>query len=93
MIVLLFHYKFAELILNSLESGLKSRHSNQRTYYTYVKFAGETIENSCCDCPNGDREVGVCSHRATTIWFFWGGGGGINAIAMTFWDFNHPVPT
>lgn len=47
----------------------KSRHSNQKTYYTYVQSTGETIENSCCDCPNGDRKVGVCSHRAAAIWF------------------------
>ena len=46
----------------------KSRHSNQRTYYTYLKFTGETIENSCCDWPNGDRKVGICSHRVAAIW-------------------------
>ena len=47
--------------------GFKSRHSNQKTYYSYVQFTGETIENSCCDCANGDRKVGVRSHRAAAI--------------------------
>jgi uncharacterized Zn finger protein len=35
----------------------------------HVQFNEEEIENSCCDCPAGDRKVGVCSHRAATIWF------------------------
>jgi len=47
----------------------QSRHSNAKTYYTYIKFSSENIENSCCDCPIGDRQVGVCSHRAAAIWF------------------------
>ena len=47
----------------------KSRHSNQKSYYTYVQFTEEKIENSCCDCLSGDRQVGVCSHRAAAIWF------------------------
>ncbi|CAF3598333.1 unnamed protein product [Rotaria sp. Silwood1] len=29
----------------------------------------EQVTNSCCDCPGGDREVGVCSYRAAAIWF------------------------
>ena len=48
---------------------LQSRHSNQKTYYTYVHFNDQQITNSCCDCPGGDRKVGVCSHRAAAIWF------------------------
>ena len=47
----------------------RSRHSNAKYYYTYIKFSSENIENSCCDCPIGDRQVGVCSHRAAAIWF------------------------
>ncbi len=47
----------------------QSRHSNRKTYYTYVQFTKEEIQNSCCDCPSGDRMVGVCSHRAAAIWF------------------------
>ena len=47
----------------------QSRHSNAKRYYTYVQFNAEDIQNSCCDCPIGDRKVGVCSHRASAIWF------------------------
>jgi uncharacterized Zn finger protein len=47
----------------------QSRHSNRKTYYNYVQFTEEEIDNSCCDCPGGDKKVGVCSHRATAIWF------------------------
>lgn len=47
----------------------QSRHSNRKTYYAYVQFNKDEIENSCCDCPSGDRQVGVCSHRAAAIWF------------------------
>ena len=47
----------------------QSRHCNRKTYYTYVQFTKEQIQNSCGDCPSGDRKVGVCSHRAAAIWF------------------------
>ena len=47
----------------------QSRHSNTRSCYTYIQFSTEEILNSCCDCPIGDRQVGVCSHRSAAIWF------------------------
>ncbi|CAF4500569.1 unnamed protein product [Rotaria sp. Silwood2] len=47
----------------------QSRHSNAKLYYTYIQFSTEEILNSCCDYPIGDRQVGVCSHRAAAIWF------------------------
>ncbi|CAF4492862.1 unnamed protein product, partial [Rotaria sp. Silwood2] len=34
----------------------KSRHSNTKTYYTYISFSTQDILNSCCDCPGGDRK-------------------------------------
>ena len=40
----------------------KSRHSKRKTYYTYVQLTKDDIQNSCCDCPSGDRNVGLCSH-------------------------------
>ena len=69
MIVLLFHYKFCNSDPQLIRIRFKSRHSNQKSYYTYVQFTEEKIENSCCDCASGDRQVGVCSHRAAAIWF------------------------
>ncbi|CAF4109077.1 unnamed protein product [Rotaria sordida] len=47
----------------------QSRHSNAKSYYTYIQFSTEEVLNSCCDCPIGDRQVGVCAHRAAAIWF------------------------
>ena len=47
----------------------QSRHSNTKSYYTYIHFSAEEILNSCCDCAIGDRQVGVCSHRSAAIWF------------------------
>ena len=47
----------------------QSRHSNSKSYYTYIHYSSTTINNSCCDCPIGDRQVGICSHRAAAIWF------------------------
>jgi hypothetical protein len=47
----------------------QSRHSSSKAYYTYIEFSSTNIRNSCCDCPIGDRQVGVCSHRAAGIWF------------------------
>ena len=47
----------------------QSRHSNTKSYYTYIHFSTEEILSSCCDCPISDRQVGVCSHRSAVIWF------------------------
>ena len=47
----------------------QSRHSNTRSYYTYIHFSTEEILSSCRDCPIGDRQVGVCSHRSAAKWF------------------------
>ena len=52
-----------------LRIRFKSRHSNCKTYYTYLHFNEKQIINSCCDCPSGDRKVGICSHRTSAIWF------------------------
>ena len=37
----------------------KSRHSNATTYDTYVQCTEKKFENSCCDCPSGNRQVGA----------------------------------
>lgn len=67
------HTAFPLQICNSdrhlLRIRFQSRHSNHKTYYTYVYFNEKQVLNSCCDCPGGDRKVGVCSHRASAIWF------------------------
>ena len=47
----------------------QSRHSHIKSYYTYIHFSTEEILSSCCYCPIGDRQVGVCSHRSAAIWF------------------------
>ena len=47
----------------------QSRHSNTKSYYTYIQFSTEEILNGCCHCPIGDRQVSVCSHRSVAIWF------------------------
>ena len=68
-IVLLFRYKFATPVFNSCEFDLNLVIAMQR-HMKRVQFTEEKFENSCCDCPSGNREVGVWSHRAAAIWFF-----------------------
>lgn len=52
---------------------VKSRHINRKTYKCYIHYdssiAGiSSIKGYCCNCPNGLRTVGCCSHVAALIY-------------------------
>ena len=57
-IVLLFRDKFATPVFNSFEFDLNLVIAMQR-HMKHVQFTEEKFENKCCDCPSGNREVGV----------------------------------
>lgn len=52
---------------------VRSRHINAKTYKCYVKYVMngsgiDAIEGYCCNCANGLRTVGCCSHVASLIY-------------------------
>lgn len=52
---------------------VRSRHINAKTYKCYVKYVIngcgiDAIEGYCCNCANGLRTVGCCSHVASLIY-------------------------
>ncbi|XP_058806333.1 uncharacterized protein LOC131672854 [Phymastichus coffea] len=53
---------------------VKSRHINSKTYKAYVEYEPQTygikgIKRYCCNCSNGNRTVGCCSHVASIIYY------------------------
>lgn len=53
---------------------LDSRYRNRKYYNTFVLLDSSRTDESavlgyCCDCYNGLRTVGCCSHVMTLIWF------------------------
>lgn len=57
-----------------LMTQLKSRHRSQKHYNSFVLVntigSGEDVVlGYCCECYNGLRTVGCCSHVMTLIWF------------------------
>lgn len=58
-----------------LRARIQSRHSNQTKYYMYILLdqalnGKEGILGYYCQCKNGQRTVGCCSHVMTVIWYF-----------------------
>lgn len=52
---------------------VRSRHVNAKTYKCYVKFVVDgcgidAIQGYCCNCANGLRTIGCCSHVASLIY-------------------------
>ena len=53
---------------------IRSRHVNRKTYRIYVDYVAESdgiegIRRYWCECPNGNRTVGCCSHIASAIYY------------------------
>ncbi|XP_076246511.1 uncharacterized protein LOC143186687 [Calliopsis andreniformis] len=52
----------------------KWRHINSKTYRCYIDYTPNSIGVSgikryCCECPNGNRTIGCCSHVAAIIYY------------------------
>lgn len=59
---------------NILKLQVRSRHINSKTYRCYIDYnpngqSHEDIRRYCCDCANGNRTVGCCSHVAAIIYY------------------------
>ena len=52
---------------------VKSRHINSKTYMTFIEYDAvdvgiSAIKGYCCNCANGLRTIGCCSHVAAIIY-------------------------
>lgn len=59
---------------NILKICIQSRHISKKQYRCFVKYNPDKsgidgIENYCCECANGLRTVGCCSHIAAIIYY------------------------
>ncbi|XP_046142743.1 uncharacterized protein LOC123988053 [Osmia bicornis bicornis] len=59
---------------NILKFEIRSRHINSRTYKCYIDYTPNSIGYSgikryCCECANGNRTVGCCSHIAAIVYY------------------------
>lgn len=53
---------------------VRLRHINSKTYKCYIDYTRDSqgssgIRRYVCDCPNGKRTVGCCSHIAAIIYY------------------------
>lgn len=59
---------------NIIKALIRSRHINKKTYKCYIEYKPESIGYNgilrhSCDCANGLRTVGSCSHVAAIIYY------------------------
>ena len=59
---------------NVLKLHVQSRHISKKVYRCFVKYKPNTIGISglleyTCDCTNGSRTVGCCSHIAAIVYY------------------------
>lgn len=57
-----------------LRCDVRSRHINSRWYKSFIDYEPSAIGYSaikryCCDCANGNRTIGCCSHCAAIIYY------------------------
>ncbi|GBP85462.1 hypothetical protein EVAR_64760_1 [Eumeta japonica] len=57
-----------------LKIQVQSRHISKKVYRCFIKYHPEaegihTIQQYCCECANGLRTVGCCSHVAAVIYY------------------------
>jgi len=73
--IILYYLKASENQNNTIIKILvKSRHVNSKTYICYIDYichsvSYSSIQRYVCDCPNGRRTVGCCSHIAAVIYY------------------------
>jgi len=57
-----------------LKAEVRSRHIQSKMYRVYLDYLPygndhRSIRRYCCDCPNGNRTAGCCSHVAAVIFY------------------------
>lgn len=69
-----FNLFFLKAAKNILKVKVRSRHINRQTYNCYVDYQPDTIgvagiKRHYCECANGRRTIGCCSHVAAVIYY------------------------
>lgn len=69
--IILYYLKITP---NIIKFKVRSRHINSKTYHCFVEYQSDKndisgITRYCCDCANGRRTVGCCSHIAAIIYY------------------------
>lgn len=69
-----FNLQFLNKTPEIIKIQIRSRHRNSKTYNCYVQYKPNSIgyggiERWCCECPNGKRTVGCCSHVAAVVFY------------------------
>ncbi|KYM99014.1 hypothetical protein ALC62_10255 [Cyphomyrmex costatus] len=66
--------EYVQMKQNIIKVLIRSRHINSKTYKCYVEYKPDSIGYSdvlrhACDCANGLRTIGSCSHIAAVIYY------------------------
>lgn len=66
--------EYIQMKPNIIKVLIRSRHINSKTYKCYIEYKSNSIGYSgilrhACDCANGLRTVGSCSHIAAVIYY------------------------
>ncbi|XP_044586031.1 uncharacterized protein LOC123266063 [Cotesia glomerata] len=69
--IILYYLKITP---NIIKFKVRSRHIKSKTYHCFVEYQSDKndisgITRYCCDCANGRRTVGCCSHIAAIIYY------------------------
>ena len=59
---------------NTIKVEVKSRHVSRKTYKYFIHYKLESVGYTgilhyCCDCANGRRTIGCCSHVAVVMYY------------------------
>ena len=59
---------------NILKIEVRSRHVNSKTYKCFIDYTPNSIGHlgikwHYCECANGNRTIGCCSHVAAVIYY------------------------
>lgn len=68
------HINYLKETPNIVKMEIRSRHIKSKTYRCYIDYLPNStgscgIKRYCCECANGNRTIGCCSHVAAVIYY------------------------
>ena len=68
------HIKYLKETPTIIKMEVRSRHINRKSYRCYIEYIPNCnnykgIKRYTCDCANGNRTLGCCSHIAAIIYY------------------------
>ena len=69
-----FRLKYLKETPQIIKVQVRSRHINSKTYNCFVDYKPDStgygaINRWCCECANGNRTIGCCSHVAAVVFY------------------------